>query len=438
MEQQRFNQRVCASSHLFPQMDEAMVLTMSMTTVVGSHCNYVSRCYYYGVTCNHPEHASGEGCMNLAYLEEVDPTWAEGIKEGRMTTVLSHVVRTEDPEGMHAIMAADNLKHGANLVEHSLQLVRRLVNYCLAEEAISSVVRHTSIVRRFLANTPMDASSVDFYFAFASRFGFSSVMSELEMFRSHYMSDGARDIEPAYYGKVASLPLNFPDLAGAVVKAQLTCPDFHMVKKVCKFINLGDIESLREGKNHHNKALACQEFLKQFREHYAHVLERICDASSTRILALLDSQAVRILLSKKCKFKSYAEVANQLHEDLSKVVSEEIEDKTSISLTKLYADAIDLRSSTRVSGSAIEQVSDVVKYDGNEVRKSFVCHERGIVVGAYLLCRGEVPDVNSSDILEVVGVDDEYVMMKIVGPDEKDLMVREMLMMMVFDLIMYC
>ena len=93
-EERLHNQRMCAKTRLYPNLDDVAAQTMSMTTLVGSHNNYVSRCYYFGVTCNHPEHASGEGCMNLVYLEEVDPAWANAIRNGTMTTVLSHVVRT--------------------------------------------------------------------------------------------------------------------------------------------------------------------------------------------------------------------------------------------------------------------------------------------------------------------------------------------------------
>ena len=83
--------------------------------------------------------------MNLSYLRDVDPPWAKAVEEGSLTTILSHHIRTKDPAGMLAIMQADNLKHGANLVEHSLQLIRRLVNICHIEEAVSSTVCKTIV-----------------------------------------------------------------------------------------------------------------------------------------------------------------------------------------------------------------------------------------------------------------------------------------------------
>ena len=48
-------------------------------------------------------------------------------------------------------MQADNLNRGTNLVEHSLQLIRRMVNTCRVEEAVGCVVRKESVCRHFLA-----------------------------------------------------------------------------------------------------------------------------------------------------------------------------------------------------------------------------------------------------------------------------------------------
>ena len=411
VEERGHNQRLCAKTPLFPQMDANAWQNMSMTTLVGSHANYVSRCYFYGVTCHHPEHSSGEGCMNLAYVKEVDPAWADAIQHGTMTTVLSHVVRIEDVAGMMAVIAADNLKHGANLVEHSLQLLRRMVNYCKAEEALARVVLQNSIVRRFLSDSPMETADAECYFAFASRLGSSPAMSDLERFRTHYMSDGTRDVQPEFYGKIASLPLGFSALSAGLIKAQLTCPDQHMVKHICKFINIGDVETLREGKQNHKKAVECQNFLIQFRDFYAEAIAMLGDVASTRILALLDSQAVRILMGRKCKYSTYEQLANAVHDHIRKDLDEELGLHAMPGLGRLYASA----SSVPDQGSASSVLDQgvMVKYKDGEVARSFVCQERGISAGAYLVCNGDVSDerVKPGNMFKITSVSDTHVQM---------------------------
>ena len=62
--------------------------------------------------------------------------------------------------------------------------------------------------------------------------------------------------------------------------------------------------------------------------------------------------------------------------------------------------------------------------------------ERGTVAGAYLLCNGEVPEIKMNDILEVVGVDDAYVIVKAVDIERKGCMVMAMLMTIAFGLMM--
>ena len=415
------NVRLCETTDLFPSMDKVMQEMMSMTTLIGSHCNYVSRCYYYGVQCNHPEHCSSEGCMNLAYLEEVDEEWANAIRHGTMTTILSHAVRTEDPEGMHAVMAADNLKHGANLVEHTLQLITRLVNYCRAEEVVSSCVRRETVLKRFIGTGSLDAVLAEDLFAFASRYGYSHIMGELEDFRAHYMSDGRRDVEASFYSKVSTLPLIFLHVCGGLVKAQLTCPEQNLIKKVCRYISGSEVEQLKEGKHGFNKATKCENFLREWRSYYQRQLEQLDATTRTRVLALLDSQTIRILLGKKCKYQDLQGVSDALVEEMGKTFGE------SLPIVKFQcASETNLRSSTRVverSSQEEAETTAMVEFAGSRAKKTCELAERGIIEGCYLKVIGEIPNLGGvmikEDVFKVIDVSDELIGMRPVNDADR-------------------
>ena len=111
--------------------------------------------------------------MSVAYLKEVDPVWAQCVSDGTMTTILSHKMREEAPEGLLWIMQSDNIKHGAALLEHSLQLVRRLVNASLSEEKTAHTVSKQGVLARVAASmgASPDVSFVEGLFAFAVRLG---------------------------------------------------------------------------------------------------------------------------------------------------------------------------------------------------------------------------------------------------------------------------
>ena len=56
------------------------------------------------------------------------------------------------------------------------------------------------------------------------------------------------------------------------------------------------------------------------------------------------------------------------------------------SSTRLEPASANVRSSTRLEPSVL------VRYEGNDVAKSFVCEERGVSVDAYLRCTGDLGD----------------------------------------------
>ena len=112
--------------------------------------------------------------------------------------------------------------------------------------------------------------------------------------------------------RLAAMPLNLPWLTAALYKCALTCPPEFLIKHISKFVTYSDVESLKEGKTNHQKALACEAVLKEFRDRHREWLQQAPSEKATGILTKLDSQAARILLNKRCKFASYEALTSAL------------------------------------------------------------------------------------------------------------------------------
>lgn len=393
-----YNRKLHASTPLFPDLGAAALEEIKMTTIVGSHCNFVNRCYWFGVHCNHHEHSSTSGFMSMSYLREVDGDWASAIEGGTMTLILSHAIRTEAPDAMLAIMQADNLKSHANLVEHTIQLIRRLVNLCMTEQSVSATFSRQSVIKRFTYTLDtQDTKQAEELYVFASRLGFSQPFEELEEFRAVYMSDGKRDIESAFAGKVGSLPLGMPHLAIAIVKCQLTCPVLYLVCNTCKYVTATEVDSLKEGKSLHTAALAAEQNLVKARKHYKQCLEQLPQATRVSIVSKIDTQIVRLLFKKKCKVGSVQEVFYEAHKAIVDALGA---DKVPSPLTE-WSPPPQVGKPTVPATSP----SDLVKYtDGCMPSLDDQLREQGVGVGSLVRLESAVSGLAAGSVCVVRGV----------------------------------
>lgn len=323
-EEVKYNAKLCADDPLLPDMLPAHEDIMTMTTIIGGHMNYVNRCYRYGIICNHTDHCCTEtGCMNMGWLRQKDEEWANAIEQGSQTRVLSHRIRLQ-PDKIATIQNADNAKHGANLMEHSLQLIRRMVQYCLSEERTAGQVVEGSVVRRFLRSvgTRFDGEDARVFFQVALRIGKDITLTE-EMgdFQALCELDGSRELEVSYLSKLATLPLTFSHLRVAFIKAQLTCHDRFVVKNVCTMIKTSTIESCRPGKPAYDRALGAETCMREVREVLGKALSHIAPAKKTEMLTRVDSQVVRLIagLPLQKDLRVYQDIAHAAYKHLAEL-----------------------------------------------------------------------------------------------------------------------
>ena len=292
---------VCNSTDLLPHFGTEDAGKMTMTTLIGGHATMVNRCYLSGVICGHPNHANECGCMNLQHLEASGRRmWAKAVREGSKTTILASRIRTEDSSGMQAIIAADNMKHGANLVDHSINLIRRLGTICEAETRLAGSSTKDEILKRFMRTIePSRYHEAQAWLAVWERCGGGAVIEEMEAFRAHCETKGV-EIGAAFYARWAKLPMTMGPLRQALLKTQIMCPSWAVTPGSTQsdFIKAGDLESLREGGRKHAEAEACDAMLRRFRQDYAAELNNQPAAQRNVLLAKLDCQAVRALFQK--------------------------------------------------------------------------------------------------------------------------------------------
>ena len=290
---------------LLPSMDDTMKSMMSMTTLIGGHANYMNRCFWYGVKCNHKDHCGEAGCMCMAFLGGRDPAWASAVQEGTKTTVLRWQIR-EDKEAMSTIILADNVKHGANLVEHNIQMVKRLAQWCKAEETVLGTVNKNNLVRKLIHSSPTTSNDdALFLLMLAMRLWSSPLLGDLEEFKNQYLKSGKVDAEPKFYGALAKLPLDLDLFRGAALKCQLTGPEDKMTKSVIKFLACSDVERIcDQSKDAYAQARRAEHCMNQFREELKDVLPRMERSHRVDALTRVDCQIARIVFKRACKFKT--------------------------------------------------------------------------------------------------------------------------------------
>ena len=252
--------------------------------------------------------------------EEHDAPWAAAITEGSETTVLRWQIR-DNPEAMKTIILADNAKHGANLVEHHLQMVRRLAMWCRAEVRVQGEVNKRLLVNKLLRTSPTTtAPEAEALLNLASRVQGSPVLAEAEEFKNRFMKTSKVDCEAAFYGQAAALPLQLDYFRGAVIKCQLTCPPDKMVKNTAKFIARSDLDRICDTtKAPFAHALQAEHVMASFRETFRVPLALLSSEDRVDMITRLDCQLARIVLKRPCKYQTLAGVAAAEHQRLKEL-----------------------------------------------------------------------------------------------------------------------
>jgi hypothetical protein len=312
-EQILHNMDMCSQSDYWPVLDEEAAQSMTQTTVRGSHANFVNRCWWFGCRTDNPVFADSRGRMSMQQLRVLDPVWADDIERGSETTVLLPEIR-QYPDDLKAIIISDNIKNGGNLIEHTLQKLKRIYDYMSLEgELVSDSVRE-SVLRKYMATLGRQATDKDLeeavsFFNCASRLGSGPLMNMLTEFRSSYLvGAGKRDASPDWYNHIATLPMHLRRVMVAFIQTHLACADEFVVGGLCMLIKKADIDSVKEGRSLADEAKRAETFLRKFSQ-TVEELTMISSAARFKAQVLANIFTVKALCKKNPKYLTYDAIA---------------------------------------------------------------------------------------------------------------------------------
>jgi len=390
-----WNMEMCAVSDQWPVFDDEVARSMTQTTVIGSHGNYVSRCWYYGCETDDPELADASGHMSMAKLRVIDAVWADHIERGSMTLVLDAAIRGE-PDLLAAVGISDNLKHGADLTQHSLQKLLRMHKILGSEQNLVSDSQRDLILRKYTATLGRQASDTDLqearcYFNCASRLGDGSALAKLSQFRSSYLTSAkARDAPPEFYGDCAQMPASMPRLRVATIEGQLSCPEADVIGGVCGMIKKSDLESVKDNRALAKDAQAAELFLRTYHKAIDDEI-MLSPAQKFKAEVVSNIHTCRALFKKKTPYPTFASIAVAAWPD-------EAGKPCPWSTTSLDGQDQDSPSSsqTPVSDSPLRPALIPTGPDG-DVRGDFLCRDKGfdeeVYVRLILRTKGQVEEV---------------------------------------------
>jgi hypothetical protein len=273
MEEQEFNVRRCAASDMLPQMTDEMQYSMRYVCITSTHWTFAERCIWFGVQCNHSDHADAEGNCNMAHLESVKPSAAASIRNGNECVVLRWQIDTEEPRMLDALIQADNLKNGTFSVQHSLQLIRALERIChrqprMAQESLKLAVRD-----EFLRDEPHDvARRYGALFLFAARHG--SSLGLLNKYNDHFVQ-GGRELTDSFITACGSLPVESGEVVRDLVLANLRAPPQGVRGGVCEYIRKEDVDKFFAGTKQTIDHMRARAETAGFKEVYKHALQAL-------------------------------------------------------------------------------------------------------------------------------------------------------------------
>ena len=303
------NMEMCSQSDHWPQMDDETARSMTQTTVIGSHANYVCRCFHYGCRTTNPVFQGGRGFMSMDQLRVIDDVWATAIERGSMTLVLAPEIRSE-PKLLNAVIISDNIKHGANLTEHSIQKLARMHDFLSTQQSLVSDTERDAILRSYQRTLGRQATDADIeearcFFNCASRLGTGVWLEKLREFRSTYLEDAkGRDATPEFYGDLAELPAHMPRLRVALIQAHLSCPEDDVKNGICSFLKKCDIDNLKDRRPLAEDGKLAELFLKDWQKTISEPKFAISPAAQFQAEVRADIQIVRSLFQRKSKFPS--------------------------------------------------------------------------------------------------------------------------------------
>jgi hypothetical protein len=197
------------------------------------------------------------GRLSLEALRNVDPAFAQAAEHGVPWIVLSSAIRTEEPQGLHIIQAAENIVGSVQCLTSEVQMINRITTYFDDADFIR-LVGLAGLKERLVKQAPHLSDHIDGLCCFAMKLGGSGSIHILWLNELHQrFVGGSRKIKGSFFEAVAEhIALEFPRIKRAIIFCQYSCPKEYVRDKYCDWLSPADIKKVAKDKAWQNRAVS--------------------------------------------------------------------------------------------------------------------------------------------------------------------------------------
>ena len=262
-----------------------------------SHTNQWLLAVLSGVKCSY-ENISVKGRMSYEVVSQ-QPLLKEALDTGMMWLVISAKACQNYPSLPGLVQAAKNATGAVHQREDSFQLLRSIQSLASSSCVVDWQVIANVVSRR----SQVSVDEIKHLLAFAQEWGggkSGTFVDDLCRFHKTFVKPG-RLVPATTWQALADLKLQVcelcPFVVYAILKTQANCHDNFCDGKICKYISVGEINSLAAGRK--QDMLAAEKVLAECRVIARNV--NAPDDKATKALGRLDVFFARIVLGKTDK-----------------------------------------------------------------------------------------------------------------------------------------
>ncbi len=311
-----FNKAACDHEPMMASAD----LNMGFGTLSHSHINQVLKNingHAIVGSAKARKAADTHGRLQVALVASHDQDMATACNRGLEWEVLSWKMLEDEPRAVTLVQRACNKKGNVQMLEHEMQLVKRL-SVIVAGHADALGRMSVTAARRKLQAEGWRGFTTGEQFrgalGFVMQLGAESApwIKELVEFHVRCVNPKLRRIRLDILGALAEWPATRPRVRNAIVKLAYSASAEHRKEGVCELVRPGDIKSLLRAERDPT-VLKAEEFLKRFHHDYEALgaYKSVEPVQLTRLLAKADITVAQPLLQRRSAIADFEAAAGK-------------------------------------------------------------------------------------------------------------------------------
>ena len=285
-------------------------------TLSHSHCNQVFKNIEMGAPSDNAGVVDSFGKLSKELILRADKSLAATSHTGLDWVVFPAQMLVENPQALHDISEAANIKNGAMLLETEMQALQRLARHCSAETNSAQEVGYDSVQRLLAGSMPKLASSGHFkeLFSLVITLGGQTAgwMLGLAEFYGQFVNADFRKLRFATVALMGTWPgtvrgESTAPLIVAILKACYACdPDRYMKEEHLEFISAKDIKLVETDAKQSARLDSALAALKYFNNDWMPALAATSRGVRIQLQGLTDIALAQAFLMKDTNLDTYS------------------------------------------------------------------------------------------------------------------------------------